>query len=123
MRPSRELSHAFRHRVIARIAALLSVVACASPAFAQSERAYVDAVGGLAMTPGTRSGDVIGEAGVRIAPRLYVFGDVGQFHNLEPSAFQPAVNQTVATLSVAQGLATVLYNSFSSLRPRVLSLG
>jgi hypothetical protein len=104
--PSHQLNHRLGHRFFAGITALVSIVAGASPAFAQSERAYVDAVGGLAMTPGTRSGDVIGEAGVRIAPRLFVFGDIGQFHNLEPSVFQPSVDQTVATLSAAQGLAT-----------------
>jgi len=100
------LGYQLSHRFVVALTAVVSVVAGAGSAFAQSERVYVDAIGGLAMTPGTRSGDVIGEAGVRIAPRLYVFGDVGQFHNLEPSAFQPSVDQTVATLSAAQGLST-----------------
>lgn len=31
---------------------------------------------------------------MRVAPRLFVFGDVGQIHNLQPSAFQPIVDST-----------------------------
>src|SRR5919109_1316797 len=56
----------------------------AAPAFAQTERGVVTAAGGFAVTPETTSGDALGEVAVRVAPRLLVFGDVGQFHNVQP---------------------------------------
>ena len=49
----------------------------------------------------------MGDAGVRIAPHLLVFGSFGQFHNLQPSAAQPAVDSTTASLAAAQGLSVV----------------
>lgn len=78
----------------------------AGPAFAQmqSERVYVTGVGGFATTPDTTSRDVMGEVGVRVAPNLFVFGDLGQFHNLQPSVVQPTVDATTAILAAGQGL-------------------
>jgi opacity protein-like surface antigen len=78
----------------------------APSSYAQTGRAYVSASGGFAVGPDGSSGDVLGEAGVRIAPGLFVFGDVGQLHNLEPSALQPAVDSTTAFTS-ATGLAVI----------------
>jgi opacity protein-like surface antigen len=78
----------------------------AGPAFAQmqAERVYVTGVGGFATTPDTTSRDVMGEVGVRVARNLFVFGDLGQFHNLQPSVVQPTVDATTAILSAGQGL-------------------
>lgn len=73
----------------------------AGPLFAQSEqeRAYVNVGGGVAVSPDVTSGDVVGEAGVRVAPHVFVFGELGQFHNLQPSLVQPAVDVTDTLLS------------------------
>ena len=79
----------------------------AAPLYAQTERGYVTGVGGFAATPDTTSGDVVGEVGIRVARHLLVFGDVGQFHNLQPSDAQPAVDNTTAFLAQTQGV-TVL---------------
>jgi opacity protein-like surface antigen len=76
----------------------------AAPLLAQSERGYVTGVGGFAATSDTTSGNVLGEAGVRIAPHLLVFGSLGEFHNLQPSELQPTVDSTTAVLSAGQGL-------------------
>lgn len=78
-----------------------------APLFAQTERGYVSGIGGFAITPDTTSGDVVGEVGVRIAPHLLVFGNIGQFHNLQPSDIAPAVNNTTTSLSVGQGLDVI----------------
>jgi opacity protein-like surface antigen len=78
-----------------------------APLYAQSERGYITGVGGFAATPDTTSGDVLGEVGARVAPHLLVFGDLGQFHNLQPSDVQPAVDTTTAFLAETQGV-TVL---------------
>jgi opacity protein-like surface antigen len=85
---------------------IVCVAAAAAPAFAQSsqnDRAYVTVGGGMAISPDVTSGDVLGEVGMRVAPNLFVFGDLGQFHNLQPSLVQPSVDATDAALS-ATGL-------------------
>src|SRR5947207_12902 len=89
------------------IIAATATVFIAAPLVAQTERGYVTGIGGFAVTPETTSGDVLGEAGVRIAPRLLVFGDVGQFHNLQPSQVQPTVDSADTFLSAAQGLNVI----------------
>src|SRR5438105_9619255 len=76
-----------------------SIAFTAAPLLAQSERGYVAGAGGFAISPDATSGDAVGEIGVRIAPGLMVFGDIGQFHNLQPSGIQPTVNSTTAMLS------------------------
>jgi opacity protein-like surface antigen len=82
---------------------LIIVAACivcgAAPSFAQSERGYVSVGGGVAISPDATSGNVLGEVGVRVARNLFVFGDVGQFHNLQPSLAQPTVDATALALS------------------------
>jgi len=87
--------------------AVTLVALAAGPAFAQTERGYVTGAGGFAVSPDTTSGDVVAEVGVKIAPHLMVFGDVGQFHNLQPSDVQPAIDSTTTTLSGFTGLNVV----------------
>jgi len=83
-----------REFIIAAAALALS----AGPSFAQGERAYVTLGGGVAVSSDATSGDLVGEVGVRVAPNLFVFGNLGQFHNLQPSLVQPAVDATDAML-------------------------
>src|SRR5712692_8682111 len=92
-------------RVVVSVAT--AIVLMATPSFAQTERGYVEGAGGFASSPDTTSGDVLGEIGVRIAPHLLVFGDIGRFQNLQPSAIQPSVDLTTATLSASQGVTVV----------------
>ena len=75
-----------------------TVTLLAAALYAQTERGYITGVGGFAAAPDTTSGDVLGEVGVRVAPHLLVFGDIGQFHNLQPSDAQPAVDSTTTTV-------------------------
>jgi opacity protein-like surface antigen len=88
------------------IAAALSLLA-AAPSLAQTERGYITGVGGFAASTDATSGNVAFDAGVRIAPHLLVFGNVGQFHNLQPSDVEPAVDSTMATLTASQGLNVI----------------
>lgn len=83
--------------------AILTILT-ASPLFAQSQRAYVLGAGGFAVTPDVTSGSFLGEAGVRLAPGLSVFGGLGRFNNLQPSEIQPSIDSTVASLSSNDGL-------------------
>jgi opacity protein-like surface antigen len=84
------------------IAATLALAA--APSYAQSANVYANLAGGFAVSPDGTSGDVLGQIGVRVAPHLAVFADIGQFHNLQPSSVQPAVDSTDATLA-AGGLS------------------
>jgi opacity protein-like surface antigen len=87
------------------IAAAIALSASA-PLLAQTERAYVTGVGGVARSADTTSGDAMAEVGVRIAAHLLAFGDVGRFENLQPSEVQPSI-ATATQLSSSQGLNVI----------------
>jgi len=89
------------------IVASTVVLLTSAPSWAQTERAYVTGTGGLAKTPDATSGDVLGEAGVRIAPHLLVFGDLGHFHNLQPFGVQEDVDNAATTLASTDGLDVI----------------
>jgi len=80
------------------IAAAIFIVS-ASTAGAQTSNLYIGGSSGSATGPDGASSDTFGEVGWRVAPRLFVYGDVGQIHNLQPSAYQPLVNSTTALLA------------------------
>jgi opacity protein-like surface antigen len=84
------------------IAATIALLA--APSYAQSSNVYASVAGGFAVGPDGTSGDMLGEVGVHLTPRLSVFANVGQFHNLQPSSVQPSVDSTTATLN-AGGLS------------------
>jgi opacity protein-like surface antigen len=86
------------------IVAAALVAAGANAASAQSvERGYVVGDGGFAVAPDGTSGDVVGEVGVRVTPRFSVFGDIGQFHNLQPSSAGPLID-AATTAAAANGV-------------------
>jgi opacity protein-like surface antigen len=78
---------------------LLILLAVPAASFAQTPRGYANLAGGFAVTSDNTSGDVVGEAGVRVAPNLFVFGNLGRFENVAPSAFQQTVDATSASLA------------------------
>jgi len=93
---------------VKKVSLMFAVAALsASPLFAQTERGYVAGDGGFAVTHDVTSGDALVEGGVRIAPHLLVFGDLGQFHNVQPSDIQPSLDTTTSLLSSSEGLTTV----------------
>jgi opacity protein-like surface antigen len=69
-----------------------------APALAQIDRAYVGGAGGFSVTSSDTSGQVAGEAGFRVAPNVFIYGNVGQFHNLSSSQLQPVVVDETTTL-------------------------
>jgi opacity protein-like surface antigen len=84
-------------KVIWLAAALVALTA--APSMAQTERGYFSAAGGFTVSPETTSGNFLAEGGVRVAPHLSVFGNIGQFHDVQPSEVQAAVDATTASLS------------------------
>ena len=82
-------------------------VMTAAPLMAQTDRGFVAGYGGFAAAAGTTSADALGEAGVRVAPHVTVFGDIGRFRNLQPSEVQPAIDNTTASLAATQGVSVI----------------
>jgi len=95
--------------MIAMTVALLGV----APLFAQENgeqdaRGFVTGLGGFTVSAGNTSGDFRVEGGVRVAPHLMVFGNVGRFGDLQGD-LQPTLDATTTALATNQGL-TVLGN-------------
>jgi opacity protein-like surface antigen len=83
--------------VMTAAAAMAIALAAAAPLVAQERgtsdpNAYVTASGGFA-SAGRTTGDLLFEGGVRVAPHVMLFADVGQFHNLQAD-LQPTLDQT-----------------------------
>jgi opacity protein-like surface antigen len=90
--------------MIAMTVAVLGV----TPLFAQENgiqdaRGYVTGLGGFTVSAGNTSGDFRFEGGVRIAPHLMVFGNIGRFGDLQGD-LQPTLEATTAALAANQGL-------------------
>jgi opacity protein-like surface antigen len=83
-------------------------LAIVAPAMAQERgsgeaKGYVTGLGGFVSNLGQRSGDVLFEGGVRIAPHLKVIGDIGRFGNLQ-NEFQPSLDTAAASITTPEGL-------------------
>ena len=88
------------------------MLSLAAPSFAQTERGFIEGVGGFAVSaastsPRVTSGNWTVGGGARIAPQLLVFGDVGRMNDLTPSTSQSAVADTVSTLSSTDAVNVV----------------
>jgi opacity protein-like surface antigen len=92
------------------IAASMALLA-AAPLFAQEAggpdaRGYVTGAGGFAASVGNTTGDAFLEGGIRIAPHVMVFGNVGRFGNLQAD-LQPTLDGTTGALAANQGLSVL----------------
>ena len=91
---------------ITRMCAVASTATllCAGSSFAQTprppvERSYVLGATGFSTDSDGTSADSRFELGGRVARNLFVFGDIGRFHNLESTAMQQTVDTTTGQLS------------------------
>ena len=85
----------------------------AAPVLAQGKHAtpndpdgYVTGLAGFAVSTGDTTGDVRIEGGVRIAPHVKVFGDLGHFGDLQGD-LQPTLDAATSSLAANQGLAVL----------------
>ena len=90
--------------------AVTVTVLTAAPLFAQENggggqdaKGYVTGLGGFASSITNTTGDMLVEGGVRIAPHVMVFGNIGRFGNLQAD-LQPTLDATTAALAANQGL-------------------
>ena len=102
-------------RIVTMATTAAALVLAAAPLFAQESTAqkgwenapgYITGMGGFATATGNTTGDLLIEGGVRVAPHVMVFGDIGQFHNLTAD-LQPTLATTTAALSANQGLSVI----------------
>jgi opacity protein-like surface antigen len=80
----------------------------------QDSAAYVTGLGGFQAATGSTTGDLLIEGGVRVAPHVMVFGDLGYFRNLQPDLTN-SLNNTVASLQNTQGLAVTATGTLPAL--------
>jgi opacity protein-like surface antigen len=82
----------------------------AAPLFAQepgqNAGGYVAGVGGFTSSIGDKTGNVVFEAGGRVAPHVMVFGNIGRFADLKAD-LQPTLDATTANLAANQGLTVI----------------
>lgn len=95
------------------IIAATVTLATAAPLMAQSKSVnlkdadgYVTGLAGFATSTANTTGDVQLEGGVRIAPHVKVFADVGRFGNLQGD-LQPTLDATTNSLATNQGIAVI----------------
>ena len=95
------------------IIAATVTLATAAPLLAQARHAtltdsggYVTGLAGFASSTANTTGDVQIEAGVRIAPHVKLFGDIGRFGNLKGD-LQPTLDATTSSLAANQGLGVI----------------
>jgi opacity protein-like surface antigen len=84
----------------------------------QDAAAYITGLGGFQAATGNTTGDVLVEGGVRVAPHVMVFGDLGWFKNLQ-SDLAPSLNSAMTSLQTSQGLSV----TGSGTLPAVYSIG
>jgi opacity protein-like surface antigen len=110
------------------VMAITAIALTAAPSFAQeggqnaggwqNVAAYVTGLGGFQAATGSTTGDLLIEGGVRVAPHVMVFGDLGWFKNLQGD-LTTSLNNTVNTLQNTQGLSVTGTGTL----PAVYSIG
>jgi hypothetical protein len=91
-------------RVVGVIVALTMMAAVPTQAQAQdAARGFVGALGGLTFGTVT-SGAVAGQAGVQVAPGLFVIGEVGYMRNVLPKELRDDIDDIMEMFSVLLGV-------------------
>ena len=72
----------------------------------QRASGFVTGLGGFTTSLGNTTAGFAAEAGVRIAPHMMVFGNIGRFANLQGD-LQPTLDSATAALAANQGLLVI----------------
>jgi opacity protein-like surface antigen len=122
-----------RNVLIPTLAAI--VVIWSSAAFAQEPRGYIEGTGGFSTGAGTTTGGTTGEIGMKVAPKIALFGTFGRLQDMQSASLQTSVNDAVTSLaanndlnatgtartpaSFALGGARILFTNHSAVTPYV----
>ncbi|MFN7984061.1 MAG: outer membrane beta-barrel protein [Vicinamibacterales bacterium] len=90
------------------LAIAVTAMLASTPLFAQEHavtdtRGYVMGLGGFSVSVGNSTGNSLLEAGIRVAPHVMLFGNLGHFGNLQGD-LQPSLDATTTSLASNQGL-------------------
>lgn len=89
------------------VASLLTAAPlCAQEAGGPNARGFITGLGGFAASVGNTTGNIMVEGGVRIAPHVMVFGNLGRFGNLQAD-LQPTLDAATAALATNQGIGVI----------------
>ena len=84
--------------IVAAAALLVATLLMAQERGGPDARGYVMGLGGFSVSTGSSTGNSLLEGGIRIAPHVMVFGNLGRFGNLQ-SDLQPTLAPTTASLA------------------------
>src|SRR5439155_15738673 len=100
--PSARKGIHMRHVLILTI----GIVIWSTAAFAQERRAYIEGAAGLTAVTGGTTGNANGEIGVRVLPRVVLFGNIGRMRDMQSSSLQTSLNDAVTALAASDLTAT-----------------
>jgi len=83
---------------LAALTTLTATTAAAQEPGGADAAGYVSAFAGPAWAAGNSTGSILFEGGVRVAPHVMVFGNLGRFANLQGD-LQPTIDATTAALA------------------------
>ena len=89
--------------IVAAAALLVATPLMAQDHGGPDARGYVMGLGGFSVSTGSSTGNSLLEGGIRVAPHVMVFGNLGRFGNLQGD-LQPTLAATTASLATNQGL-------------------
>jgi len=89
---------------------LIVATVMAGPAFAEPERGYIEATGGVngsatSISTGWLGGGSAGtQFGARVMQHLFVIGELGRMKTLQPAGVEASLNSSLSSLSLTNGL-------------------
>jgi opacity protein-like surface antigen len=102
------IRHAFVLTSVTCLCVTLFATSFATAAYAQEPRGYVEGSGALSrLTGSTTSAGLDGEVGVKVAPNVMLFGNIGNVRDIHWSTLETNVSNTVSALSANSGLTTI----------------
>jgi opacity protein-like surface antigen len=84
----------------------LAIFVWSHVAYAQETRGYVEGMAGMSAITGSTTGNATGEVGLRVAPRIAIFGNIGRIRDSRPAFLQTSLNDTIASLATTDLAAT-----------------
>jgi hypothetical protein len=84
----------------------LAAVFLGSAAYAQDTHGYVEGTTGFSTTSQATSGNASGEVGIRVAPAVVLFGNIGRLGDTRSSSLQASVDQAVNGLAASDLMVT-----------------
>src|SRR5437868_4513590 len=76
----------------------LGILVWGSAAYAQEPKGYIEGAAGMSTITGTTTGNANGEVGIRVAPRVMLFGNIGRTADVVANGLFTAPNATTSLM-------------------------